>query len=304
MPDWVGHLAIGLAAGKGLRVRNLRWLLLGSVLPDVNYLLAFALDFDLLPLGSAAFLLVMFPLCSLLAYACYSAAVATATDSPLRAFGLLLLGALTHVGIDSLQVGHIEMLFFPFSLAIQVGSAYPYGTGGYPWIAAGALLVLLLGRLLPQENDIRIRWRGMWRAVLPLLLLAVVAALSISRLEKADVYRINFLRGGDAPPAGTRAVHVSCFVQSSDPLVVKDCGRDITVRWPRPIAKGELVALWGVYQDDCSVLADKIVLMHAGTKWLFMVMGVAVLCLYWFRIPFMDDRARRRNALHADRSGA
>ncbi|MBN1268130.1 MAG: hypothetical protein JXB04_00960 [Kiritimatiellae bacterium] len=293
MPDWVIHLGVGAGVGRLFRLRNLRLFLFGSLLPDAAFAAAFLMDWDLLPGRGAALLTVILPLSSFFAYACLAAAVAVCADRPGRAFGLIFMGALIHTGLDLLQAGHVEMFLFPFSSRVWISSLFGYDMKLYGWIAGVAAVGLVAARFLHQVNDIRFALRRAWRALLPLSLLAVVIALSVPRLARANIHNFRYLQGGPAV-VGAPATHVSALVIRSRPLTIVDCGREIVLDWPQSVEEGQVVAVWGTYDRSGNIRASKVVETDVKGKWLLTGLGIIFLALYWVRLPWVDDRARGR----------
>lgn len=289
MPDWICHLAIGAGMGSAFRIRNLRLLLLGALLPDVNILAGVFCESHLLGLEPSVFLPLVLPLFSPFAVFCYCLAISFWMDKPFRAFGLLLTGAVTHIAADMLQVGHVEMIFFPFSVKLFIGSLVHYGGKPYIWLAAMVALLLVALRFFPQQIDILVTRRRGWLSLLPLVLLAVVILGSADRFKRENVYNYAFFCGKPVP-AEELAVHVSCQVVKSRPLLIKDCGRIISVDWPFSIPEGKQITVWGHYGADGRLQAERIAIDNTTLKITLSIIGALIFLIYWIRIPFIDKK--------------
>ena len=284
MPDWVGHLFAGAATGRMLRVRNLHIVLLGTLLPDVNAVLGTLSDLGHLPVHPYGLVLFLIPMSSPFAYLCLCAAAAAWFTQPVRAFGLLALGAGTHVLLDMLQVGHVELPGYPLFLAVVNWPIHNYGENGDYWISGTALVALLLLRLLPLHRDISLSFRRGWMCVLPLLLLAAVIWLNTPRLEASNVLNLRFFRGETVPDNDPVAL-ISSRVTRTDPLLIAKAGREVAVKWVHPIPQGRLVSVWGRWHGG-QVVADRVVIHAPFQKILFSILGVVVFLLYWIDLPW------------------
>lgn len=150
MPDAAGHLLAGAVTGRALRLRNLHIVLLGTLLPDINAVLGTLSDLGWLGGDAYRLALMVAPMSSVFGHLCLCAAATLWFAWPAKAFGLLALGAATHMLIDMTQVGHVEMPFYPLAFNVINWPLHNYGEGGDWRLSSAALLALILLRLRPQ----------------------------------------------------------------------------------------------------------------------------------------------------------
>lgn len=290
MPDWVGHLFVGAATGKALRLHNLRLILLGALLPDLAAIPGTLADFNWLPVDTYRLIFVLLPFSTPFAAVCLSAAIAVWFSRPGPACLLILLGALTHLALDVFQVGNVQLFLYPFGFKLFNWPIHNYGENGDLLISLAAIAILLALRLLPQANDIVLCARRGWLSIIPLALLAVVIASNAERMEASNIFNLRFLKGMPVPPNEPVSL-ISSLVISAHPPVVKKARREVEVVWREPLRQGEIISVWGHYRDH-RLWAHTLVWHASIQKMVFSGIGGVILLLYWIRIPRLDERRR------------
>lgn len=288
MPDWAIHLAAGAGFGKALRIRNLHVFILGAVVPDFAAIFGTLSDFNWLPVDSYRVVFFAVPFGSLFGAVCLCSILACWLSRPWPALFLLIGGVATHFLLDICQIGHVDMLAYPFSFDICNLSLLDYTDNGLRWLTPAALFFLLLMRFIPMERDI---WfsvgRACWLSILPLALLLAVMVANESRLLDENKFDLQFLRG-DAVAENSPVTIRSGLVVKSRPLIVKKIMRQIEVVWPGTVPEGKLVFVRGRFINN-KIAADSVVQLAAGRKVVFSVLAALLLISFWLKIPFLDD---------------
>jgi len=205
VPNLLAHFGVqGVAARAVFPGADLRWVLLGALLPDCAWILhrllrASPLDLDYYDLRLYAVVQASFALCLALA-----GALAMLTRSPWKVFAILSFGSLLHLVLDASETkwGNGVHLFAPISW--RIWNAGLYWPESLPIVA---LTVFGLGWLvwawlygpgdpLPFESR-RGRLRFMTTALLVFAYFILPLAL-LESAEEADAHYVKTLRDHDA----------------------------------------------------------------------------------------------------------
>ncbi len=292
MPDWTFHLLIGAGTGKALRLRNLHLVLLGALVPDGAAVLGTLSDFSWHLIDPVRLVYIAVPLGSLFGALCLCLAAAMWFDKSWLAFKLMLVGAATHFVADAFQVGHVNLLFYPFSFYLPDWPSRNYIHGEAWWLNSLAVAALIALRFLPHERTVRVSLRRAAWSLLPLVLLGAVAWSTAGRLWARNGFDLQYL-SGEAVAEGTPVVVRSGCVVKSEPLTVRKLKRDMEIVGAGPLREGELVTIWGRAYGN-RVEADRVVPHEIGGKIIFSILGALILLLYWAPIPAIDGRRPAR----------
>lgn len=180
MPNTLAHLgAQGLASRGLLGPADLRWVLLGCVLPDVPWILH-RLDLLLLP-GFDPYALRLYAIAQASLLCCWvlAAGLCLFSSIPRRAFAVLALGSLLHLVLDALQTkwGNGVHLFAPLSWKLwNAGLFWPEAPMTLALTAFGLGYGLWAVARRPGPRD-AVHWPGARRGAVALGLLALYLAL-------------------------------------------------------------------------------------------------------------------------------
>lgn len=282
MPNWVTHLGTAYVGARMARVREVRLVLLGAILPDVTVPAFVVVDWLHLPPRSAFTYLVPFQ--SLTVVSLLAAAIALLHRHPGRCFLLVWGGALSHFALDVLETDFDcgMRVFYPFSFrAWSPGWLAPGGTLSLGLLTVSALALIVALRQRTHLTTAGFRLRNL-RFALPLVALAVALPLfTRGTLVAQNVHFLAFL----TDPAAWQGQSVElCFseVISTSPLTVEEFGRRFEVVTKQGLNLGERISMRGVYRDGKIYPTRLYVHRGFSEAWLSLA-GLAVLLVIWLR---------------------
>lgn len=125
MPDWITHLGIAYLLGRLIKIRDIRLLLLGSVLPDIARLTYLSRISDLSEISLIA---LLEPLHSPLIIVLMSLAIALLNQKPKAAFLILAFGSSIHLLLDMVvsAFGYPRLLLYPLSYKAFAINLFPH----------------------------------------------------------------------------------------------------------------------------------------------------------------------------------
>jgi len=250
MPDWTTHLGGAYLAARPWGKRDLRFFLLGALLPDFFARLE-SLALDLLQVNFFADYAIGAFHTPLLIFL-LSALLALFSSQPKRCCRLIFSGGLFHLFLDMLEskVAHFgEYLLFPFSYRLFQFNLLP-PTGTWLYVIWGfSLLILLYAAWEKKENILCLRPKASWPKVLGLLtLILLIPWLTSPIFEAHNAGYGQFLED----PAAFEGQQVSLYVSqvvSEDPLTVAELSRRFPLVTSRRFKKGEWISLEGIYRQ-------------------------------------------------------
>ncbi len=200
MPNLLVHFGVQGLLGRALVARaDLRWILLGALLPDCAWILHRVLcalsGLDPIDLRAYAIVQASLALCLVLA-----GGLALVSGSPGKVFVILASGSFLHLVLDASQTkwGNGVHLFAPASWRLwNAGWYWPESLSTAALTLAGAVWVLWAWRRSPGERvGIRLPLPG-WRRVAAGGLLFVYLALPplfFGAVDRADAHFVGTLR--------------------------------------------------------------------------------------------------------------
>ncbi len=293
------HLAIqGLSGKPWLASGDLRWLALGTIVPDLPWILQRALrtlaEPDLIALRAycvgQSSLLLSWVLC---------AALALLAPRPGRAFGWLASATAVHLVLDAVQHkwGNAVLFLAPFSWASpQFGWFWPENPVVALLSIAGVGTAILLRRGDPP---------GPLRPAVPrlagaLLLFALYAVLPFSMISSAISSNVHYLDVLREP--GTRPGHPIAF-DRVDYRATPGRGAEIRA-WNGEIFRvseggppsSAMLSLKGRFEAPDVIEIEAYHRHHPYARQVASLIGLALVA--WIAIPF-PGRSRPREALHS-----
>jgi hypothetical protein len=293
MPNLVAHFGLhGIVTRALLPGADLRWVLLGALLPDAPWILqrvlqaAFA-DLDRLDLrlysmvqASLAFSLLM------------GGGVALLTRRPARVFAILALGSALHLLLDATQTkwGNGVHLFAPWSWELwNAGLYWPESAVTLAMTALGLVWAVWAWRRQPGERY-RLDLRPGRRTVSAGLLLAAYLALPFPLLgaaEAADAHFVGTLRAADERTGKPIAFDRAWFEHhgnGADPVgsLYTFAGERLSVASRAPTRSG-FVSVKGRFRSAQVLDIDEVHLHAGAARDLPTYAGLLILAAAWVR---------------------
>ncbi|MBI5787943.1 MAG: metal-dependent hydrolase [Candidatus Schekmanbacteria bacterium] len=251
MPDWTIHVGGAYILGRPWWKENLRFFLLGAILPDIFARIEAVLNdlfhadvFSHYSMESFHTPLMIFFVCIL---------IALFTSQPKISCGLLFGGSMLHFFMDMLEkkvAGFGTPMLFPFSYTpFQIGLVHLYG----PWLYLGwifSLFILLYAVWEGKQQDIILQpaaKKTLW-AFLLLSMILIVPYFTHTLFEEHNVGFSQFYKNPSAFEGKTVGIH-SAEVINENPMIIHEQFKDFTLVTDQHFKKGTWVSLEGVYRD-------------------------------------------------------
>lgn len=201
MPNTLIHIAIQTPASRALFPKiELPWLLLGTIIPDVPWIVQRIL-FSTHIADPQQIRLYCTPQASLLFCLLLSFAIASLYPKPLRLFPILAGNSLVHLLLDALQIkwGNGVHLLAPFSWqTLSFGLVWPENIAGYLLSLLGCVYLALKLQTIYSEG-ITFHIRPPWRwCTLCLVLYLLLPFAVMKTLESSNT---NFIQTVKQDPA-------------------------------------------------------------------------------------------------------
>ncbi len=264
MPDWVTHLGTTYITAQGIqglnprasRLVDMRYILLGALLPDATRFAVILVD--ILDWPAVSTFTYLIPFHSLLITGLIAGAIATLlpaannNSSSSRAFYLIMTGAAFHFLLDDLEglVGCGSTTFYPFYFGKPISGWDSEGN-----FAAMLLVISAMGigaafgqrRHWPPLRPRLTRQRILIAAAL------IVAALIVPLFFRQWMVQQNAYYLGFAANPETFTGHSVelCFseVIATGPVTVEEFDKPFVLQTPDSFTNGEWVSVRGIYQD-------------------------------------------------------
>lgn len=306
MPDWILHMGASSALGKKISFKDLRWLLLGAVLPDAVSRVLYAIS-DI-PLFEKVIPETLFGATSYVAlhtaFHFYhtpfvslflAIAISLWVAEPKRVFLLIWVSSLFHFFLDLFQKGAIgsgSSLLFPFSLKTISWQIVWYDSF-LPFVfilpSLAWLLYLFFKNSKPQslfQFKFPFRYPGKLKMFITSVILLFALGFPFLFLEKGVAENINSTLLCEQPERfeGKEVGLPVSRVTSVDPLVVVE-GTSLfkifpTVNIPE-LKVGDYISLNGIYSNH-SVHANMLHKHRYDVKIVISILGALLLGLYMF----------------------
>lgn len=269
VPNLLAHFGVQGVVGRAIVPRaDLRWILLGALLPDAGWilhrLLRQILETDPYRLRAYAIVQASLFLCLLLA-----AGLALLSRAPLRAFGVLASGSLLHLLLDASQIkwGNGVHLLAPFSWELwNAGAYWPESPITVGLTLFGAAWLVWAWRRSPGEPIAVLPAPGPARLAGALLCLAAYLALPLAftdALERSDSHFVATLRHREERAGKPVAFDRVWYRRDAAGGVIESwSGEQLTVAGRGPARSG-LVSLRARFRGPDTLEVER-VHVHAG----------------------------------------
>jgi len=297
MPATLGHIGVQYLATKGLiRGADTKWILLGSIIPDLPWIMQRLADglTDLSPftvrlyaIGQSS-LAISLILC--IGLACFSWTF-------WRTGATLALGVLLHLLLDATQIkwGNGVVLFAPFRWdTFRFDLFWPEDPASYVLFALGIVVVLWIvlkdratsaGLILPRG------WVGAFCGLSILTYLALPFA-TMPAIRTADLHYVGTLqdvsaRAGKSVEIDRNVLHVA----TDGPILRGWFGDSISLSGNLP-AQDEKISVQGIFTAPRNLKVTKYHVHDArGLREYASLLGLAFVALWWLRV-FLQRKLR------------
>ena len=258
MPDWVLHLGSAYAGLKFFKVKEIRWVLLGSLLPDVISRVAYVL-FDLLPLKlNHQFFHLYFnfyhtPFMVLFV----SAMIALLTRKPYQVFCLIYLSSLLHIFLDLFQksMGGGSPIFFPFKLNNFSFQLFWYDSIWIKIIFFITLLILILMFFKERRKFKTVvldhfSFKKLGLFLMLLLFCIFFPFLFVKKGLKENIFSTSFIKNPKAFEGKKIFLTVSKIIKKKQQFYIKEGSQVflLTSNQNQSLKEGDWVSVEGIYQ--------------------------------------------------------
>ncbi len=249
MPNWTAHVGGAYLIARPWGKNNLRFFLLGAVLPDllarIETLVFYYLKADFF----RSYPLEAFhtPLGTLL----LSLLIALFTDKPKKICGLLFAGGMSHFFMDMLENKMANLgayLFFPFSYRAFQFNLFPQ-IGPWLYMSWTAFCFILLYAVWEKKrNLIQLRFNTPWKRFFCSLAAVLILPYITAPGFNAHDQTLQLIENPAAFEGKTVGFHISEVV-NEEPLVISERFHEFSVVTEQKFKTGEWISIEGVYKN-------------------------------------------------------
>ena len=301
MPDWVTHLGTtyiavetaGKLSPRFTRFFEMRYLLLGALLPDATRFTVILVD--ILDWPAVSTFTYLIPFHSLLIIGLMGGAIAllfpAAKWNSGRAFGLIMLGAAGHFLLDDLEgiVACGSTTFYPFYFGKPISGWDNEGNFATILLVVSAIAI---GVALGHRGNwspltLLFTWRRLFVAII-LLLIAVTLPLFFRQwMIDRNAYYLGFVAN---PEVYEGQIVEFCFSEiiADQPPTIEEFDTPFVLQTPSSLTQGEWVSMRGVYQEG--IIRPTVLIRHRG----FSDVGLSLIAAAAFGFLMVDGRQIKR----------
>ncbi len=284
MPDWITHLGGGYLLYRPISRKDIRVLLLGTILPDVFSRVPALLD-DVfhLPLPQYyQFGALHTPFMLLL----LAAFIALFSTDFFRCLGLILGGGIFHILLDMTQTkfaGFGQLLFYPLSYKTYQLNLFSYKGWGY-YLMVAAFFVLLLSYVnKPRINPVTFRLQRIGWAVPLLSLILLLPYVTWKQFWQHNVGYIVFRYYPERFENQEVALHFSRVV-STKPLIIEEGDNRFEVVTDQKFKLDDWISVNGKYRQGKLYPIQIRRELGRAKIWISLV-GLLLFPFIWFDFP-------------------
>lgn len=303
MPNWTTHLGGAYIVARPWGKRDLRFFLLGSILPDfIARIEALNLDmFDVNLFHNYSMGAFHTPFMSLL----ISLIIAQFSNNAKKTCLLIFAGSLFHFFMDMLEtkVSHFgTYLLYPFSYRNFQLNVFPR-IGPWVYLSWAVCLCILLYAVWEKKQNITVfKPCAYWPVVIGLTVVVLVLPYATnSSFEAHNAGFIQFIKHPNKFEGQKISLHVSQVV-SEDPATIKEHRREFPIILGQNIKlkKGEWISLEGVYKKG-KIYIDRIQgELGVTTKSLLSLPALLLFPIVWWDWRSLRNRNLGKNRYHKD----
>ena len=286
MPDWVVHLGTAYAVYRPFTQKDLRWIFLGAILPDVFARVDSVLT-DVFHMAwhkhyTLAVFHTPFIMCLM------ALAIALFTDRVIRTWILVFGASLFHIFMDLCETklpGYGQLLLYPINYKTYRLDFFHYGSAIYY-----ALLVVSFGLILWHvresriiESHIQLKNVTSGRLILAGILLAVICVLPYFAWQNFIDHNVGyelFFRHPEKFENQEITLHFSEVI-SAKPVKIREREYIIEVVGVDGFKVGDWISVRGVYRNG-KVFPGEVWLEDGLSKIWFSLFGLVMFPFLWF----------------------
>lgn len=280
MPDWIIHLGIAYFIAEMLKIKDIRSVLLGAILPDISRIDWLLIDiFKINPVETYTY---FEPFHTPFIIFFISIFISLFNEKPRNCFYLIFFGAIIHFILDAAQtnVGYGEMLFYPFSFyQLSLNLFWPESTEGMTLtlLCGVVLLVALIKSHKITNFSLNKQYLKM---SIPLLLLIIFFPIfTQNMLVQSNSHNLDFFLHPQKYEGKEVAFSYSQII-SQDPIIVEEMGATFDVITNQELKKGDWISMMALYKNG-AIYPTEIYIHNQYFKPLFSLIGLAFFILIW-----------------------
>ena len=294
MPDWLVHLGFAYAVARLIKLRDLKLLFLGSLLPDLSRVALYFTDFfHLDPISSHLYFV---PFHTPFMAAVVGSVISLFSKNFKKSFFLIFLGAIFHLALDLTQyrMGNGVLLFYPLSFRQFYFNLFWSGDNVSLLLRAlsiGVLVICLLEKR-PVGSPLSLKAVNL-KIVVPLIL--VVLAIPLSTTGLMMKHNVDYLDFFAHPQKweGKKVEFYKAKVISTNPVIVREMGVMFELVSSEKFREGDRICIEAIYKEG--KISPVFIHRYRGpSKSMVSLVGLLVFILVWIDFPQRVRKPYRR----------
>lgn len=295
MPNTLVHIVAQGPVTSAIFPRvDLRWILLGTIIPDIPWILRRLITFVTTVDGNLvsiyASLQSSFLLCILL-----SAGISLLTTHPLRVFWALFAAVVGHLLLDMVEIkpGNGVLWLVPFSLEDSTFSlVWPEHWFVHGVTLAGSVYALFLFSRNVQWAVCPAWPAGVTRSVTALILIVTYLAIPAALVDRLGIRSLGEINGSSRVGQPYYVDRMPYRLRGEDAYVLTNSGDEIRIVGTDPV-DAEVVSLSGVFIDENTVVVEEIHVNDARFRDYASFFGLLAIVAIWCRDLIVLNRRGR-----------
>lgn len=278
IPDWIIHLGIAYLFARIFKIKEYRFLLFGSILPDLSWI-GTEIFGKLFKIDSTVSYLYFSPFHTLFIMLLFSGMIAFITEDPKKIFGLIFGGSIIHLVLDILQKGSVVFLFYPLNLSVtSFGLFWEDDLVGYLLMLLS--LIALIHAIFSQDKLPRIKLHFKKEAIALFFIILLIPYFTENLISDNLIYS-QFSKNPDSYD-GKKISIGNRDITSINPVTIDIMGKNFEIVTNEKLKQGDLISIDGYYTNQ-KIYATSLHKQNALLKPIASILGGIIFLIILYR---------------------
>ena len=275
MPNWLIHLGLPYIAAKLLRIKNVRLVLLGAIIPDIARLGVLIRKFTYI--GQVNTYSYLEPFHSPFMFLLIALTISLLSKQSKKAMQLLVFGGATHFFLDALEknFGFMKFLFYPFILKTFSFQLFWPESSISILLMAISTIALLYAIIDKKKISYGFKAKNL-KIVLPLIIFTLLLPLATQAWVKGNLPYITQFKENK----GALAFSYSDVI-STNPSIVKELDFTYEVITDIPLREGDVISMQADLKDN-KVYPTRVHIHKDILKFEASILALFIFAFIWF----------------------
>ncbi len=246
IPDWIIHLGIAYLFARIFKIKEYRFLLFGSILPDISWI-GTEIFSKLFTFDSTASYLYFSPFHTPFIMLLFSGMITIITENPKMIFWLIFGGSISHMVLDILQKGSVVFLFYPLNVSVtSFGLFWEDDFIGYLLMLMS--VIALIHAIFNRDKLPMIKLHFKKEAVALLFIILLIPYFTEDLVLDNLIYS-QFSKNPDGYE-GKKISIGNRYITSVNPVTIEIMGKNFEIVTDEKLEEGDLISIEGYYTNQ------------------------------------------------------